>query len=521
MENINESSIAAGAGAFSFIMDSIKDIKKFLDERQAKRNNSGSLTSSSIMNASKDLVMSFPVICSTNISPKTALVIQRAIERNCLTTLQMLFAASALEGENGIDVIKKWHNNLKMDVSMDDYFNYIDNIGAGIDKYIVGESYNRYAQRMINECIANNKYYPVSSFSENSILSFELSTNVRTGNIDVKVVNEKAKSGKDNSTIGKTTFGMRQVVNPKTGKKEYVPVSNDVIYAQQKEDERALKYGQIKNDATKSNNQSDQWDKENNFSQQNIDIKNAEIDIKQMQADQQALDSKQAYIQKQLLDSDIKKANELVPSMLIIRYTVASQSTEQRVKVDEFVAGVKARLIGCDSAEIIDRVRLATENKIDVKNFIRATTGEIRFCKDFLLAVDSAKIEAKRNSKLSKTSPIWRALQNRSNKSNFRRLMKYKNTAAAITSLVISAEEVNRLSTQYNINLLNVKQAKEIMEAYNFMEIVIVDEALEVARFLLDNNDGFFQDYSFDALQKETSDTELKKVVNLMASMNR
>ena len=60
MENINESSIAAGAGAFSFIMDSIKDIKKFLDERQAKRNNSGSLTSSSIMNASKDLVMSFP-----------------------------------------------------------------------------------------------------------------------------------------------------------------------------------------------------------------------------------------------------------------------------------------------------------------------------------------------------------------------------------------------------------------------------------------------------------------------------
>ena len=65
------------------------------------------------------------------------------------------------------------------------------------------------------------------------------------------------------------------------------------------------------------------------------------------------------------------------------------------------------------------------------------------------------------------------------------------------------------------------KAEKEIMEAYNFMEIVIVDEALEVARFLLDNNDGFFQDYSFDALQKETSDTELKKVVNLMASMNR
>ena len=99
--------------------------------------------------------------------------------------------------------------------------------------------------------------------------------------------------------------------------------------------------------------------------------------------------------------------------------------------------------------------------------------------------------------------------------------MKYNNTAAAITSLVISAEEVNRLSTQYNIDILNVKKAKEIMEAYNFMEIIIVDEALEVAKFLLDNNDGYFQDYSFAALQKETSDTELRKTVNLMASMNR
>lgn len=518
MENINESSIAAGMGAFSFIMKSVQDVQEFLgklDKRKVK-SPTDNLTSSSIMNASKDLVMSFPVICSTNISPSTALLIQRAIERNCLSTLQMLFAASALKGENGIDVIKKWHNNLKMDVSMDDYFDYIDSIGKGIDSVVgLGESYNKYAQRMIAECKANNTYYPLTSFSENSLLSFELNTNKRTGNIDVKVVKE------DNVKLPYTNFVVKTVINPRTGQPELFYVPEEIAREENLKYDQAIKYTKVKQDLQKNIDQKEQWEKENIFSSLNTINKTTELQIKKQQASQQGTDSTTSYLQKQLLDSDIKKANELVPSMIIIRYNVASQNTDQVMRMDQFVAGVKARLIGCDSAEIIDRIRLAMENKIDVKNFIRATTGEIKFCKDFLLAIDSAKIEAKRNSKLSKTSPIWRALQNRSNKSNFRRLMKYKNTAAAITSLVVSAEEVNRLSTQYNIDLLNIKKAKEIMEAYNFMEIVIVDEALEVARFLLDNNDGYFQDYSFAALQKETSDTELKKVVNLMASMNR
>ena len=512
MENINESSVAAGIGAFETIMSSIKNINDFIEKRRTK-NPSNKLTSSSIMNASKDLVMSFPVICSTNITPKTALLIQRAIERNCLTTLQMLFAASALKGENGIDVIRKWHNNLKLDVTMDDYFNYIENVGAGIDRLIesAGENsfYNKYNQRMIDECKANNKYY-IDTFSESSLLSYEISINKYTGKTDVNVVNE---ANGDMSRF-RTIKGKKVVINPQTGREEVIYVDQNLIDAKNKDDANAIDYARFKNDVSMSLHQKEMDDK-------NYDLKSREVDIKGDDYQLRATDSKDQYIKRQLLDSDIKKANEMVPSMLVVRYNVASQSTEQFLKVDEFVAGVKARLIGSDSAEIIDRIRLAMDNKVDVKNFIRATTGEIRFCKDFILAIDAAKIEAKRNSKLSKTSPIWRALQNRSNRSNFKRIMKYNNTAAAITSLVISAEEVNRLSTQYNIDLLNVKKARDLMEAYNFMEIVIVDEALEVARFLLDNGDGYFQDYSFAALQKETSDTELRKAVNLMASMNR
>ena len=59
------------------------------------------------------------------------------------------------------------------------------------------------------------------------------------------------------------------------------------------------------------------------------------------------------------------------------------------------------------------------------------------------------------------------------------------------------------------------------MEAYNFMEIVIADDSLEVARFLLDNGDKYFQDYSYSALRKEVGDADMKKLINIMATNNR
>lgn len=522
MQNVNENATAVITSIMSGISNFVKAMNTVNqgaeESRNKKRGNTNTLNKSSIMNVSKDLVMSFPVICSTSLSSDTVLMIQRAIEINCVTTLQMIFASASLQGNNGIDVIKQWHNNISGDVSMDDYFDYIESLGDGISNLAITSTFEsvdyvkKYGPMMIAECKRNEVFYPESSFSESSLLSFELS-NGKDGGLNIKTVKEvytDPATGRVPITVG----------DPAS------PSGVKVIFLDPKEFNEIMKNGKMsdslvktlediynKNIDRKSEEKKDERDKERFI-------------MDQIKSIQQQLDSKHAYIQKQLLDSDIKKANELVPSMMVIRYTAVGKqigfTPDSNIKViDEFIAGVKARLIGCDSVEIIDRIRLALDNKVDLKNFIRATTGEIRFCKDFLLAVDQAKIEAKRNSKLSKTSPIWRALQNRSTKSVFKRISKKTNTAAAITTLVISSEEVNRLNTMYNIDLYNIPKLRQVMEAYNFMEVVIVDEALEVARFLFDNGDKYFQDYSFTALRKEVSESELKKVVNLMSSVNR
>jgi hypothetical protein len=57
------------------------------------------------------------------------------------------------------------------------------------------------------------------------------------------------------------------------------------------------------------------------------------------------------------------------------------------------------------------------------------------------------------------------------------------------------------------------------MESYNLMCFVIVDEVNEYAKFLFDTGEDSFETLSFSSLERESSDSTYKKVVNLMTKM--
>ena len=233
-----------------------------------------------------------------------------------------------------------------------------------------------------------------------------------------------------------------------------------------------------------------------------------------------ALDSEVQFFTKQLLDSDVKKCNELVPSLMIIRFTTPTEKTQQVVH-HQCVAGVKARLIPMDSYDIIDRINMKNKDRAGLVNFIRATTKEISFVRDYLLAIDKAKIDAKKNSiRNSSNSKIWKILEKRATKSVWKRLIGRTNDAACITTLVLSQQLVNVLKKEYGVNMADVKTASAIMDAYNLLCVCIVDESTEVARFLFDGDD-WYEDLSFNTLERESGDGSYKKVINLLSKMNR
>ena len=53
------------------------------------------------------------------------------------------------------------------------------------------------------------------------------------------------------------------------------------------------------------------------------------------------------------------------------------------------------------------------------------------------------------------------------------------------------------------------------------MDIVVVDESLEIAKFMFDDGDGVYETLTFDYLEKESNGNDYKKVINLMSKINR
>lgn len=413
--------------ALKDILDTMEEIKNLDNISFLGKKNPGSMNVSSISRASKDLIMSFPVLCDNSIEPRTASMICKAVERKAVSMLQLIFASCSFEGiSNGKDAIKQWHNNIDGgSLSLDDYLDMVEKFGESAEMLPDRQQRELYAMEKAVLEEHNNgagKVYPTSSFSENSINDYMVIA--RYGN---PVVMEARKGFIDKDQI-------------------------------------------------------DVWD------------------------------TQRDYLQRQLMDSDIKKCNELVPSLMIVRY-VTPQST-----VCQFVAGVKARLIGVDGYDVAERINSKNKDRAGLVNLIRATTKEISFVKDYLLAIDKAKIDSKQNSIRNRSGRIWKTLEKRATKSVWKRMTSQTNDAAAITTLVVSQQLVNMIKKEYDIDLTNVKTASAIMDAYNLLCICIVDESIEVARFLYDGDD-WFEDMSFDGLERETGDGSYKKVINLLTKM--
>lgn len=222
---------------------------------------------------------------------------------------------------------------------------------------------------------------------------------------------------------------------------------------------------------------------------------------------------------KQLLDQDVKKANEIQPTQVVIHFT--SCGIEGEPVNTSAVVGVKAKLYPIDSMDIINRLKIKNQDNNGFNKFLRAATREISFWKDFVFAIDKAKIDAISNSKRGSSSKFWKVLERRALKSKVRRAIRSTNDATAISTLVVSGEEVEYLKKMENIDISKENIIRPIMESYNLMSVVIVDESLEHAKFLFDTSDDIYETVSFNHLEREASDNSYKKVINLMTKISR
>lgn len=217
-----------------------------------------------------------------------------------------------------------------------------------------------------------------------------------------------------------------------------------------------------------------------------------------------------------LKDTDIKKANELVPSLMQVKLTQRGEGGNIDLN---FLIGIKAVLHPVTSAEMINNLAKAvTKNKQGkLFNFLRWTTGEISFLKDLVFSIDEVKRDLS-DERDKRTSPWWNLLKNRNSVSRFRKWTRSKPLLPNAT-IVITQAEVDVMKANLKIDLGDAVVARKCMEELGLIQFVIVDEANDVAQFLIDGQSRY-QTYTFGALARDNNDAE-KQFKNILKAVNK
>lgn len=215
-----------------------------------------------------------------------------------------------------------------------------------------------------------------------------------------------------------------------------------------------------------------------------------------------------------LLDNDVKKANELVPTLISMRIYPVDQVTGTELAPIDFVLGVKATMHPISSEEMIVNIARGIKNENTFFNFIRWTTGEIKFFKDFVFTINELKLDAVNSS--TKASRWWSMLKRR------RALARIKNVILPQrllpnATIVITQEECDVLKEQYGYDLHNSALIRKLMENYFLISFVIVDPVVQRAKFMFDGRNEF-ETLTFATLAREasTNDKQFKEMLSML-----
>ncbi len=205
-------------------------------------------------------------------------------------------------------------------------------------------------------------------------------------------------------------------------------------------------------------------------------------------------------------DVDIKKVNNMMPSVLVVKL-----HNEKTGVVTNVAVGVKAKLQYVPQDEVIYRISSKNKDKNMLFNFIRSTTREISFLKDFLFALDKAKLDAIKIQKSSNS--VWKILERRAIR-NKARLLNNGGGYGGIVSLVISADTLATLNKEYNFKA-TISEVENLISQYNLLAFFVADDVNERATYLFDDASRQFTTMSYTALEK-TDGKEYKKIINLL-----
>lgn len=555
------------------ISDTLRDAVDIAKEMDIKLNKQ-----TSIAKLSSAATLQFPVITSRSINVDTAQTVVKALERQYAMFIQMVISMNPyldLEKDRNLQgYLRNIHQNNVgiMDLKESAMSLYSDDFGRTL-LFSLNEGCNGQVLASNREQMFNPEEYLNNKILNNLYASKEISLENAMLNLDYyykknpEILTEKYKPTK------------KQIKRERAFKiKNNIPLDDDDLYDENgnfsiekamdplpdfaKEANNKAKNSKINNsknnvkpedpnssyhqnnnyDVEPSNNKNEQKQsnlKNKQFSHQKMmdrhkmrmDNANLELNKQKLQQKNQETEnlinekkfkyelqkSKLDYQSKamvKLSDNDVKKCNELVPTTLSLTLQVKAGSNFGGVS--NFVIGVKGLLHPVNSDDMISNLLSGYKSGNKFFNFLRWSSGEIKFIKDLILNMDNIREDVVRKH-AKNGSGWWSALKRRRNVAALRRI-KGSGRILPNTTIVCSINEIDELKEAYGVDLMNPASIKKIMKTFFLLGFVVVDDSQELCHFIFDGENNY-QVVSFNGLEKENnSKNDFKDIYKLINS---
>lgn len=476
----------------------------------------------SIAQASAALTCVFPTFVSDSLGIEASGLASKALERKQTQMLELLFGAYqtyTLNGDENFDPVKyinKFHKNINIDsdVTVDGVLDTINKVVSMTENY--GMITSQFGTDVITEAEIN-KQMKEDLKNINYVLPDTLSENVMhriNTNYGFKVLNEKdmdpdmAREEARKNAAEQRAWADEARKNAREQRAWADEDRKNADEARKNAREQRADADEIRKNAAEQrsrNSEARQADRHG------LDMSKGRIDnFKNTQQIKQAM-------LPQLRDVDVKKANELVGTPMVL--TVHLVKDGSVIEPVSFMIAVKSKMYPLKSSDVTNRIIYKNKDRNFFSKLVKVSTREISFVSDFLFALDQAKIDALSHSKRGSSSKMWKVLERSALKAKFSRSLGKQNEYMAISSLIVSQEEVEYMKRFENLDVENPAVIRPIMDAYNLLSFVIVDETNEVAKFIFNTGNDLYENISFTMLEKEASNGQYRKMINLMSKV--
>lgn len=500
-------------GVFKDTLDLLKDLKDANAFSLFRKKYYSSLSS-----RAGEGTLQFPHIVSKNIDLETAQMCCKASERQLATFVQITMSMSPNlyieDGDDAIDYIRQFHSNVSvLNPSGKD-------IAKGILKTAIEEGYVGFLKEhgndhyllvsttlndVTNQTVVSNKEQLYSVLEDLNTTILNSSKNFSITKENNKYITLEAKSERTTNTNSHNiTNKLRDSNNDSSN-------SNNIV-------------GNRIDNSTTSNNIGYNANIKGNLDRRTFNTNT--VTTKTTNITNQAPERPETYVgayadmrgdmnKNMLQDNDAKKANELVSTLVHMRIQLMSKDKGTSLGFQDFVLGVKATMHPVTSEEMITNLISAYKGDNMVFDFLRWTTGEIKFFRDFLFGVSTIKKDIA--NRVAGQSPLWLSAKRLRNLSKLN--VMNKNNLYPNMTIVITKEEVDFIKDNYGINFMNVRDAKIVIDKLFLIDFIIVDEASKVVHFLFENMNNW-ESVSYSGLERENSRDE-RKFKEMLKALNR